>query len=86
MSRLMLNLHGRAELGIWSIQQRTIRYDGRGGEGGEDSEENTGELDNVLTENRVRGDVPAVTTRKSVDALGLERIDEERVGVGRFAC
>lgn len=74
MSRLMLNLHETAELGISSTQRTTYGEMGIGN--AEEMEENMVELDTVLTENT--GCDP-YATRGSVAVPGLERIEEERM-------
>ncbi|KAJ3563671.1 hypothetical protein NP233_g8790 [Leucocoprinus birnbaumii] len=75
MSRLMLNLHEKAELGIWSISDRSTYY-GNPRDGGTMEESRSSaviELDTIVTEDRAG-------TRGSITPPGLERIDEEPEG------
>ena len=60
MSRLMLNLHETAELGIWSTQRTST--DGLGSRSSEEMQENEVELDTFMTGSGAscsRHDIPA---------------------------
>lgn len=72
MSRLMLNLHETADLGIWSTQRTTY---GTGTRETEETQRDVIELDTILTGNTV-GERNG-TTRGSVPVLVT--IDEEQV-------
>jgi len=78
MSRLMLNLHETAELGIWSTQRTTT--DGLGSRDTEETRENVVELDTFMTGSATCSRYEAFESISQI-VSGLDRIyEEERAG------